>query len=115
VLRCGSRQLFPTLEVTMYFTDARHFLDEKGAIEPQRGPARAMAEFHAAAIAYATDFDDTGVGVPMCFKCKKATVEATIAQDDAIHWSCPRCKTEGRISHWQGTLWDLSESGEPHD
>jgi hypothetical protein len=64
--------LFSTLEVTTYFTDARHFLDEKGAIGPQRDPARAMAEFHAAAIAFATDFDDTGVAVPMCFKCYQA-------------------------------------------
>ena len=98
----------------MYISDARHFLDEKGAIGPQRGAARAMAEFHAGAIAYATDFDDTGVAAPVCFKCKKTTVEPIIAQDDAIYWSCPRCKAEGRISHWQGTLWDLSERGEPH-
>ena len=96
----------------MYISDARHFLDEKGAIGPQR--AKAMAEFHAGAIAYATDFDDTGVSAPKCFKCKKATVEPLIAQGDAIYWSCPRSKAEWRISHWQGTLWDLSERGEPH-
>src|SRR5689334_4363093 len=61
---CGSRHrdahvLFT--RSTMYITDARHFLDEKGAIAPQRGPAKAMAAFHAGAIAYATDFDDTGL------------------------------------------------------
>lgn len=97
----------------MYITDARHFLDEKGAIAPQRGPAKAMAEFHAGAIAYATDFDDTGLVAPTCFKCKKVPVEPIIAQDDAIYWSCPRCKAEGRISNWQGTLWDLSERDGP--
>ena len=43
----------------MYITDARHFLDDKGAIAPLRGPAKAMADFHAGVIAYATDFDDT--------------------------------------------------------
>ena len=98
----------------MYITDARHFLDEKGAIGPQRGPAKAMAEFHAGAIAYATDFDETGVAAPKCFKCKKTTVEPVIDQDDAIYWSCPRCKAEGRVSHLQGTLWDLSDRGEPY-
>jgi len=46
---------------------------------------------------------------PTCFKCKKGAVEAGIAQDDAIVWTCLRCKTEGRISNWQGTLWDLSD------
>ena len=39
----------------MYITDARHFLDDKGAIAPRRGPAKAMADFHAGVIAYATD------------------------------------------------------------
>jgi hypothetical protein len=87
----------------------RRFLDDKGAIAPLRGPAKAMADFHAGVIAYSTDFDDTGVILPRCFKCKKGTVEAALAQDDAIVWQCPRCQAEGRISNWQGTLWDLSE------
>lgn len=92
----------------MYITDARHFLDDKGAIA-LRGPAKATADFHAGVIAYATDFDDTGVPLPRCFKCKKGIVEAALAQDDAIVWHCQRCQAEGRISNWQGTLWDLSE------
>jgi hypothetical protein len=31
-----------------------------------------MAEFHAGAITYATEFGETGVAAPVCFKCKKA-------------------------------------------
>ena len=93
----------------MYITDARHFLDDKGAIAPRRGPAKAMADFHAGVIAYATDYDETGVVAAHCFKCKKVEVRIARAQDDAIVWSCPRCKSEGRISNWQGTLWDLSD------
>ena len=92
----------------MYITDARHFLDDKGAIAPRRGPAKAMADFHAGVIAYATDYEDTGVVAANCFKCKKVEVRIARAQDDAIVWSCPRCNAEGRISNWQGTLWDLS-------
>jgi ribosomal protein L37AE/L43A len=68
-----------------------------------------MAEFHAAVIAHATDIDDAGVNLPRCFKCKKGSVEAALAPDNAIVWRCPRCRAEGRISNWQGTLWDLSE------
>lgn len=93
----------------MYITDARHFLDENADIAPRRGPAKAMADFQASVIAYATDFDSAGVTLPRCFKCKRSTVEAAVAQDHAILWRCPRCSTEGRISNWQGTLWDLSE------
>ena len=104
---------FSSTDFAMYITDTRHFLDEKGAMGPQGGAAKAMAEFHASAIAYATDFDDTGLVAPTCFKCKKGPVEPIIAQDDAIYWSCPRCKAEGRISNRQGTLWDLSERDEP--
>ena len=99
----------PRIQARMYITDARHFLDEKGAIAPRRGPAKAMADFHAGVIAYATDFDSAGMTLPRCFKCKKSTVAAALAQDDAILWHCPRCRAEGRISNWQGTLWDLSE------
>ena len=98
----------------MYITDARHFLDDKGAIAPLRGPARAMAELHAGVIAYATNFDESGVPAPACIKCRKSPTEAIIAPDEAIVWSCVRCGAEGRISHWQGTLWDLSERGDPH-
>ena len=99
----------------MYITDARHFLDDKGAIGPQHGPAKVMAEFHANTIAYATDFKVAGVNAPTCFKCKKGQVEAQIAPDDAIDWSCPRCRAHGRISNWQDTLWDLTEQGESHN
>lgn len=93
----------------MYITDVNHFLDDKGAIAPRQGPAKAMADFLAGVIAYASDFGSTGLLAARCFKCKKGMVESAIAQDDAIYWSCPRCKAEGRISHWQGTLWDLSK------
>jgi hypothetical protein len=98
----------------MYVTDARHFLDEKGAIGPQSEPARLMAEFCGNVIAYATDFDETGVPAPLCFKCRKGTVRAALGRDEAVYWSCSECPTEGQISNWQGTLWDLSEGGEPH-
>ena len=105
----GAAQRMPEHTVRMYITDARHFLDDKGAIAPLRGPAKALADFHAGVIAYATDYDDTGVPLPRCFKCKRGTVQVTRALDDAIVWQCARCRAEGRISHWKSTFWDLSE------
>ena len=45
----------------MYLTYAGQFLDDKGAFSPLRGRAKAMADFHAGVIAYATDFDDSCV------------------------------------------------------
>lgn len=93
----------------MYIADAKHFLDAKGAIAPSRGPAKAMADFHAGVIGHATDYEETGVAAATCFKCKKSDVLINRALDDAILWSCPRCHAEGRISNWQGSLWDLSE------
>jgi len=28
---------------------------------------------------------------------------------DVVVWRCLACGSEGRISNWQGTLWDLSQ------
>lgn len=93
----------------MYITDLTHFLDNSGAIGPVKGPARAMAQFHVDVVAHASDVTEHALAAPRCFKCKKSAVEATRAHDDAIVWACPACRTEGRISNWQGTLWDLRD------
>jgi hypothetical protein len=89
----------------MYITDLQHFLDERGAIAPANGPARSMASFQAVVVAHASD-PAGRPPAPTCFKCK-APVEASIARDGAVFWACPACRAEGRISNWQGTLWDL--------
>lgn len=95
----------------MRITDLTHFLDKSGAIGPVKGPALAMAQFLVNVIAHASDATGNTLAAPTCFKCKKNAVEAARAQDDAIVWacpSCPSCPTEGRISNWKGSLWDLS-------
>ena len=93
----------------MYITDLTHFLDKSGAIGPVKGPARAMAKFHVDVVAYASDATENALPAPRCFKCKKSAVEAVRVQDEAIVWVCPSCRTEGRISYWQGSLWDLRD------
>ena len=91
----------------MYITDLTHFLDTSGAIGPVKGPAHAMAQFHVDVVDHASDGTSKVLPAPRCFKCKKGAVEAIRAHDDAILWVCPICRTEGRISNWQGSLWDL--------
>jgi ribosomal protein L37AE/L43A len=93
----------------MYITDLTHFLDDSGAIGPVKGPARAMAQFQVEVVAHASDSAPESFPAPRCFKCKKADVVALQAPDDAVIWICPKCQTEGRISNWQGSLWDLRE------
>lgn len=93
----------------MYVSDLTHFLDKSGAIGPVKGRARAMAQFHVDVVAQASDATSKGLPAPRCFKCKKGEIEAVRAQDDAIVWVCPRCRAEGRISNWQGSLWDLRD------
>ena len=93
----------------MYITDLTHFLDKSGAIGPVKGPARAMAQFHADVVAHATDATAGPLPAPRCFKCKKGAVEAARALDDTVVWVCPMCRTEGRISNWQGSLRDLRD------
>lgn len=92
----------------MHITDLTHFLDKSGAIGPVKGPALAMAQFLVNVVAHASDAKGDNLAAPTCFKCKKNAVEAVRAHDDAIVWACPASRTEGRISNWKGSLWDLS-------
>ena len=96
----------------MYVIDLTHYLNAKGSIAPERGPARKMADFMTAVVAHASDFgraeDNRG---PVCFKCRKRDdhrVETGMTEDETIVWRCLACATEGQISNWQDTFWDLS-------
>jgi hypothetical protein len=96
----------------LYVIDLTHYLDARGAIAPERGPARKLADFVTGVVAHATDFDrsDSAPG-PLCFKCRKSdrrAVETAITEDDRVIWRCMTCGTEGQISNWQRTFWDLS-------
>jgi hypothetical protein len=86
--------------------DATHYLDDQGAIAPEKRPARKWAEFVSAVIAAATHPGRETVA-PECFKCRKAPVEPEVARDGAVVWVCPHCSTEGRISSRRSSPWDL--------
>ena len=49
-----------------------------------------------------------------CRKRDKCRVDTGMTDDDTVVWHCPACGTEERISHCQGTFWDLSH-GTPSD
>lgn len=101
----------------MYVIDARHYLDDKGNIGPDKGPARKMANFITSVIGHASDFDrPENTPGPVCFKCRKRDNNRvdTGMTGDAVVWHCPACGTDGRISNWTGTFWDLSH-GMPSD
>lgn len=97
----------------MYVIDLNHFLDDRGAIAPAKGPARKMADFLAAVVAHASDFERAAdAPAPLCFKCRKRdrhTVDTGITDDDAVGWRCAVCGTEGRISNWQHSFSDLTQ------
>jgi hypothetical protein len=92
----------------MYIIDLKHFLDASGAIAPVKGPALKMAKFVTDVTAAASGQSAGVAAAPTCFNCKKEAVDSSVAPDEAILWFCPRCQTDGRISNWQGTLWDLT-------
>ena len=97
----------------MYVIDVRHYLDDKGNIGLEKGPARKMAEFITSVVAHASDFDrPESTPGPVCFKCRKRdqrVVETGITEDDVVVWRSLACDAEGQISNWQGTFWDLSQ------
>jgi hypothetical protein len=92
--------------------DLTHYLDARGAIAPERGPARKLADFVTAVVVQASDLERAdSVPGPLCFgRCTqdRPAVEAALTEDDPMIWRCTACRTEGQVSHWQGTFWDLS-------
>lgn len=95
----------------------RHRLDplpgREGHDRPTEGPRSQVANFLTAVVAHASDFDrPSETPGPFCFKCRKrdqSVVDTAIDAQWRIVWFCPVCHTEGQISNWEHTFWDLSE------
>jgi len=95
----------------MYISNMTHFLDETGNI-PTEMPveAREMASFLALVIdvttlSLATTLTTTEI---RCFeKFCDGNIKTKINNSTKeIHWYCPKCENEGKISDWQGTKWN---------
>jgi len=71
-----------------------------------------MASFLTAVVVHASDFDrPADVPGPICFKCRKRdqrVVDIATAESGLIVSRRLTCGTEGQISKWRGTFWDLS-------
>jgi len=104
-----------------WITHLPHFLNEEGNLlndlpTPARRLAKALCEF----VTYATHFDGEGDELPRCFavvkrkRCQGKVMPLISLEDARIGWHCSSCGSEGSISGWQGTLWDLSKHGELH-
>jgi hypothetical protein len=88
-----------------------HFLDEQGSIPKQMPkPAREMANFLALIVDFTTQNKPSTLSSTeiRCFNkgCHGQVKSAFSPDKTEIHWFCPECENEGKISHWQGTRWD---------
>jgi hypothetical protein len=97
----------------MYVISLDHYLDAKGAIAIEKGPGRKIADFATAAVAYASNKNrPSDAPRPPCFKCrnpKDSAVDISFTETGLVTWRCQACGSQGQISNWQGTFWDLSQ------
>jgi hypothetical protein len=96
----------------MLITSLDHYLDAKGTIALESGPGRKMAEFMTAAVAYASNrHRPANALTPSCFKCrnpKSSVIDVGMTDAGLVIWRCHTCGSEGQISNWRGSFWDLS-------
>ena len=97
-----------------WITDLTHFLTPQGAIAPPAGPAWRFAERLTRLVAAATappGAEARPSPVP-CWRrpgrqrCPGFIATALDPMTDEVVWWCPVCGQQGRIYHWQGSLWD---------
>jgi hypothetical protein len=95
----------------MYISNMTHFLDEQGNI-PKQMPkeGREMANFLGLIVDTTTKNEPTTLTRTeiRCFKkgCHGMIKSALSPDKKEIHWFCPVCENEGKISEWQGTKWN---------
>jgi hypothetical protein len=98
----------------MYVISLDHYLDAKGAIAIETGPGRKIADFATAAVAYASNKSRASDAPrPTCFKCrnpKNSVVDIGITETGLVVGRCHACGSQGQISNWRGTFWDLSQA-----
>lgn len=101
-----------------WICDLTHFLDERGGMAPQSGPARRLAEHLGAIVASITQLPSHKVALTPV-RCRRrpgrrpcpGRIEAVVTEEWSIEWQCPACGDNGSISGWQGTLWDSRRVG----
>lgn len=46
--------------------------------------------------------------------CLEEIVSCVDPESNTIVWKCLKCSERGRISNWQGTIWDMTDIGKVH-
>lgn len=96
----------------MYISNLLHFLDDEGKIpEEMNREGREMACFHALVADAATGMMPSKYTISRIRCFKKGCRGTMLVRLSDIELLCPECRNERRISHWQGTRWDISKSG----
>jgi hypothetical protein len=94
-----------------YISDLQQYLDEKGGINQELvSDEKQFAVFLSRVVEFATrmlpkTLTKTDIE---CFSSScEGIIQTAIKYDHSeIHWYCPVCENEGRITDWQGTIWD---------
>lgn len=100
-----------------WITDLRHYVNECGELpEALPGPALKLALFVGSIAAWMTataclDGRTSRTNVicrrsPRRRPCPGEIVASAGTSAEGIFWECPLCGDRGRISGWEGTLWD---------
>lgn len=91
-----------------YSTDARHFLDNNGAIVVADETGVRFSQFIGSMIVAASSGAPVAAQVE-CVECSGCgTVGARTAVSGAIYWRCEACESAGAIMNWRDTLWDMT-------
>ena len=106
-----------------WITDLTHFLDESGHIEPEKGPARRIAEYLTSIVAMVS-LPELVIPQEYKVRCRRrpgrrpcvGCIEVDLdPETEDVMWWCPTCGDNGYIRNWKGTMWDLSDAaGKPH-
>jgi len=82
-------------------------LNKKGVLEPKSASIFNFIEFISLLVAASTSKHFKRFN-PSCFSCGSHVTSIITLAERMIVWQCNRCEKEGIISHWHGTLWDMS-------
>lgn len=103
-----------------WFTQLRHFLDDRGEFWDIRGPGRKLAEYLCSIVKAATS-EILEIPIPTGIRCRrrpkrkpcKGEVYTFLDNEKSIiEWYCPECKDNGYISDWENTKWDMRFSAD---
>ena len=99
--------------------DLRHYDWSEGNADEIPREAIRLAEYFASIVESALRNSPFGAGLTGV-QCRRrpgrkrctGRIEAELTpREDELHWWCPECGDNGRISNWEGTRWDPNPRG----